>query len=44
MAPADVTGWGLYHIAVGAIVGVISWQRTREKMAAFNDNNDDRGN
>ncbi len=41
--PLTLQGGGLYHIAMGAIVGVTSWQRTREKMAAF-DNNDDRHN
>lgn len=39
--PLTLQGGGLYHIAMGAIVGVTSWQRTREKMASF-DNNFDR--
>ena len=26
---------GIYHAAMGAIVGVVAWQRTKEKLAAM---------
>ena len=33
--PITLQGGGLYHVAMGAIVGVATWQRTREKLAAM---------
>lgn len=33
--PLTLQGGGLYHMAMGAIIGVTSWQRTQEKMAVF---------
>lgn len=40
--PITLEGGGLYHVAMGAIVGVTSWQRTREKMAQFQNGDNDR--
>jgi hypothetical protein len=31
--PLTLQGAGLFHMAMGAIVGVTAWNRTREKMA-----------
>ena len=31
--PLTLQGAGLYHMAMGAVVGVTAWQRSREKMA-----------
>lgn len=33
--PLTLQGGGLYHIAMGAIVGVTSWQRSQEKIAVW---------
>lgn len=30
--PLTVQGGGLYHIAMGAVVGVTSWAKTKEKL------------
>jgi hypothetical protein len=32
-SPLTLQGAGLYHMAMGAVVGVTAWQRSREKMA-----------
>lgn len=40
--PLTLEGGGLYHVAMGAIVSVTSWQRTREKMAQFDSGMDRR--
>lgn len=31
--PLTIQGGGLYHLAMGAVVGVNSWGRTKEKLA-----------
>jgi hypothetical protein len=31
--PLTLQGAGLYHMAMGAVVGVTAWQRSREKLA-----------
>ena len=31
--PLTLQGAGLYHMAMGAIVGVTAWKRSQEKMA-----------
>src|ERR1019366_7707684 len=31
--PLTLQGGGLYHMAMGAIIGVATWQRTQEKLA-----------
>lgn len=31
--PLTLQGAGLYHMAMGAVVGVTAWQRSQEKMA-----------
>ena len=33
--PLTLQNGGLYHMAMGAIVGVTSWQRSNEKMASI---------
>lgn len=33
--PLTLQGGGLYHLAMGGIIGVTSWQRSNEKMTAF---------
>lgn len=40
--PLSLHGGGLYHLSMGAIVGVTSWSRGKEKMALLN-NDDDGG-
>jgi hypothetical protein len=32
-SPITLQGAGLYHMAMGAVVGVTAWQRSQEKMA-----------
>lgn len=31
-APITLQGGGLYHLAMGAIIGIYAWNRTKEKM------------
>lgn len=31
--PLTIQGGGLYHLAMGAVVGITSYSRTREKLA-----------
>jgi hypothetical protein len=31
--PLTLQGGGLFHMAMGAVVGVATWQRTQEKLA-----------
>jgi hypothetical protein len=31
--PLTLQGAGLYHMAMGAVVGVTAWQRSQEKLA-----------
>jgi hypothetical protein len=31
--PLTLQGGGLYHVAMGAIIGITSWGRTKEKMS-----------
>jgi Holin of 3TMs, for gene-transfer release len=31
--PLTLQGAGLYHMAMGAVVGVTAWKRSQEKMA-----------
>ena len=31
--PITLKGGGLFHMAMGAVVGVATWQRTQEKLA-----------
>ncbi len=33
--PITLQGGGLFHVAMGAVVGVAVWQRTQEKMAIY---------
>lgn len=33
--PITLEGAGLYHLAMGAIVGVTSWQRSQERISAM---------
>jgi hypothetical protein len=33
--PLTLQGGGLYHMAMGAIIGVAAYQRTQEKMASL---------
>lgn len=33
--PLTLSNGGLYHAAMGAIVGVVAWQRTKEKLASM---------
>ena len=35
-SPITLQGGGLFHVAMGAVVGVAVWQRTQEKLAIFN--------
>lgn len=32
--PLTLQGGGVYHLSMGAIVGVTSWSRTKEKITA----------
>lgn len=34
--PLTLEGGGLYHLAMGAILGVTSWQRSQERISAMN--------
>jgi hypothetical protein len=34
--PLTLQGGGLYHLSMGAVVGVTAWQRTNEKIASMN--------
>lgn len=34
--PMTLQGAGLFHVAMGAVLGVTSWGRTQEKMNNFN--------
>jgi hypothetical protein len=34
--PITLEGGGSFHLAMGAVVGVATWQRTQEKMAIYN--------
>lgn len=40
--PLTLQGAGLYHLAMGAILGVTSWTRGQEKMAQINVNSPQR--
>ena len=33
--PLTLQGGGLYHMAMGAIIGIATWQRTQEKLAIY---------
>lgn len=33
--PLTLQGGGLYHVSMGAVVGVTAWQRTNEKIASI---------
>jgi hypothetical protein len=33
--PLTLQGGGLYHLAMGGIIGVAVWQRSQEKMAIY---------
>ena len=33
--PLTLQGGGLFHMSMGAIIGVSAWQRTQEKLASF---------
>ena len=35
--PLTLEGGGLYHLSMGAILGVSAWSRGKEKIAAKND-------
>jgi hypothetical protein len=37
--PITLQGAGLFHMAMGAIIGVAAWGRTQEKMCGANNNN-----
>jgi len=34
--PITLQGAGLYHLAMGAILGITSWQRSQERISAMN--------
>lgn len=34
--PITLKGGGLFHMAMGAVVGLATWQRTQEKLAMYN--------
>lgn len=34
--PITLEGAGLYHLAMGAILGITSWQRSQERISAMN--------
>jgi hypothetical protein len=34
--PLTLQGGGLYHLAMGGIIGVTSWRRSDEKVAMYN--------
>ena len=34
-SPLTLQGAGLYHMAMGAVVGVTAWQRSQEKMSGI---------
>ena len=42
--PLTLQGGGLYHMAMGAIIGVTAWQRTQEKIAMYRSDNPFSGN
>jgi len=33
--PITLQGAGLYHLSMGAVIGVTSWQRSQEKISAM---------
>lgn len=35
-SPITLQGAGLYHLAMGAILGITSWQRSQERISAMN--------
>lgn len=37
--PLTLQGAGLYHMAMGAILGITAWTRGREKIATYEINN-----
>jgi len=37
-APITLQAAGIYHVAMGAIVGVTSWSRGQERICALNNN------
>jgi hypothetical protein len=37
--PITLSGAGLFHMAMGAVLGVAAWSRGQEKMAGVNGNN-----
>ncbi len=39
--PITMSGAGMFHIAMGAVLGVAAWSRGQEKMAAANGLNND---
>lgn len=40
-SPLTLEGGGLYHVSMGAIVGVAVWSRGKEHIAQLNNNGDD---
>lgn len=36
--PLTLQGGGLFHMAMGGVVGVAAWQRTQEKLAIYSAN------
>lgn len=34
--PLTLQGGGLFHMSMGAIIGIATWNRTQEKLAVFN--------
>lgn len=37
-APLTLQNGGLYHLAMGAVLGIAAWGRTKEKLSATADN------
>ena len=33
--PITMTGAAMFHVAMGAVVGVTAWQRSREKLSGI---------
>jgi hypothetical protein len=40
--PLTIRGGGLYHLSMGAVVGVAVWSRGQEKMQTLNSGDDDK--
>lgn len=41
--PITLQGAGLYHVAMGAVLGITAWWRSKEKIAGMPDNKKTKG-